>query len=329
MTTRRQLSRMLFALAAAGSGVTAFGEQGDYPNRPIKLVVPYAPGGGPDVLARSMADRLGQVLRVPVVVENIVGAGGILAAQSTARATPDGYTLLLGSSSHVVQKAMQPRVKFDPLKDFAPVSRVAFSPSMLVVAAASPYRSVQDLVAAAKRQPGKLTYASGGVGSAAHLCAAALVQRAGIEVLHVPYKGSVAIIPSLLGGETQFAFPIASTAVPQIRGGKVRVLAVSSARRMPAFPDVPTLAEVFKTPELAMDAWFGLWLPAGTPPAVVDTLFKALAKVYEDSDLRAASEAAGAPVALSESPAEFMNFMRAETAKYTRLVASAKLGTEN
>lgn len=328
MATRRQLSLLLFACAAT-SRLPAFAQRAGYPSRPVRLVVPYAAGGGPDVLARSMADRLGQVLGVPAVVENIVGAGGILAAQNTARAAPDGYTLLLGASSHVVQKAMQPGVKFDPLKDFAPIARVAFSPSMLVVAADSPHQSVDDLVAAAKRQPGQLGYASGGVGSAAHLCAAALAQHTRIQVLHVPYKGSVAIIPSVLAGETHFAFPIASTAAAHVRSGKVRVLAVSSAQRMQAFPEVPTLAELFKAPDLALDSWFGLWAPAGTPPAVVDTVFKAVLKVYEDGDMRAAAQAAGTVISPSTSPAEFRKFMETETSKYARLVASTKLGAEN
>lgn len=329
MTTRRQLSRILLGFAV-GAGAPAFAraERGAYPSRPVKIVVPFAAGGGPDVLARGMAGKLSQVLGVPTVVENIVGAGGIVAAQNAARAAPDGYTLLLGASSHVIQKAMQPSVKFDPLKDFALISRVAYTPSMLVVAEDSPYKSMGDLIAAARSQPGKLSYASGGVGTPAHLCAEAMAQHAKISVLHVPYKGSVAIIPSLLSGETQFAFPIAATAVPQVRGGKVRALAVSSARRMPAFADVPTLAELFNTPELALDAWFGLWAPAGTPQPVVSTLFKAVLMAYQDTALHAISELAGATVAPSASPAEFKAFMEAETLKYSKLVASAKLGVD-
>lgn len=330
MATRRQLARMLLGLAPIlGVPVPAFAQRGKYPSKPVKVIVPFAAGGGPDVLARGMAARLAEVLGQAVVVDNIVGAGGILAAQSTARLPADGYNLLMGASSHIVQKAMQPSVKFDPLKDFSLITRVAFSPSMLVVSAASPWRTVEDLVAAARAAPGKLSYASGGVGSAAHLCAAALAEHTRINALHVPYKGSIGIIPSILADETQFAFPIASTAIPHIQNGKVRALAVTSARRMEAFAEVPTLAEVFKAPELAMDAWFGLWAPAGTPPHVVDALFKAMRKVYEDAAVRAASEAAGAFVALSASPAEFRRFMEAETLKYAKLVAAAKLRVDS
>ena len=260
-----------------------------------------------------------------VVVENMVGAGGILAAQNVARMAPDGYSLLLGASSHVVQKAMEPSVKFDPVKDFAHITRTLFTPSVLVVSATSSYATVDDLVAAARAAPGKLNYASGGVGSAAHLIAAAMSLHAKLDVVHVPYKGSVEIVPSIISGATQFAFPIASTAIPQVKGGKVRALAVSSAQRMPALPDVPTLVEVFKTQELALDAWFGLWAPAGTPPQLVDLLFKAITTTYDDPDVRAGSEAAGAIVALSSSPAEFTRFIEAETRKLDKIVKAAHL----
>jgi tripartite-type tricarboxylate transporter receptor subunit TctC len=325
---RRFLSLTGAALALPG---LARAQGAAYPNRPVKIVVPFAAGGGPDILARKLGAKLADALGggAVVVVENVVGAGGILAAQNVARMAPDGYNLLFGASSHVVQKAMQPSVRFDPLKDFAPIGRVATSPSVLVVAAGSPYRTVADLIAAAKAAPGKLNYGSGGIGSAAHLCAAALVVHAGIDAVHVPYKGSVEIVPSIIAGDTQFAFPIASTAIPQVQGGRVRALAVSSAQRLPALADVPTLVEALKAPELAVDAWFGLWAPAGTPAPVVDTLFKAVARAHDDGALRKDTEAAGSLVALSASPAEFTTFMEAETGKFERLVKAAKLATGN
>lgn len=332
MSNRRQFH--LHALAAAGTllgrPLTAFAQAGDYPSRPIRIVVPFAAGGGPDLLARKMAVRLAEVLgKGGVVVENVVGAGGILAAQNVARMAPDGYSILMGASSHITQKAMQPGVKFDPLKDFSFVTRTAFSPSMLVVSADSPFKTVEDLVAAARKNPGKFNYASGGVGSAAHLAGAAMVLQAQIDAVHVPYKGSVEIIPSILSGSTQFAFPIASTAVPQVKAGKVRALAVTSAQRMPGFPDLPLLAEVFKNPDLAMDAWFGLWAPAGTPPPVIDALFRAVAKTYEDTALKADAEASGSVIALSRSPDEFRSFVEGETLKFDKLVKAAHLSVSN
>jgi tripartite-type tricarboxylate transporter receptor subunit TctC len=324
MPTRR---RFLGLAAALGLHRFALAQGGDYPNRPIRIIVPFAAGGGPDVLTRKMAIKLAEALGKDsvVVVDNIVGAGGISAAQSVARMAPNGYNLLLGASSHVVQKAMQPAVQFDPMKDFAHITRTAFSPSILVVSADSAYLSVEDIVAAAQKEPGRLNYASGGIGSAAHLCGAAMALQAKIDVVHVPYKGSVEIVPSIIAGSTQFAFPIASTAIPQIRAGKVRALAVTSAQRMPGLPNVPTLVEVFKTQELALDAWFGLWAPADTPPQVVDALFKAVVKTYDDPTLRADSDATGALVALSSSPSEFTKFMAAETMKLDRLVKAARL----
>jgi tripartite-type tricarboxylate transporter receptor subunit TctC len=330
MTPHRRHFLSLTGAALALPGL-ARAQGAAYPNRPIKIVVPFAARGGPDILARKLGAKLADALGggAVVVVENVVGAGGILAAQNVARMAPDGYNLLFGASSHVVQKAMQPSVRFDPLKDFAPIARVATSPSVLVVAAGSPYRTVADLIGAAKAAPGKLNYGSGGIGSAAHLCAAALVVHAGLDTVHVPYKGSVEIVPSIIAGDTQFAFPIASTAIPQVQGGRVRALAVSSAQRLPALADVPTLVEALKAPELAVDAWFGLWAPAGTPAPVVDTLFKAVARAHDDGALRKDTEAAGSLVSLSASPGEFTTFMEAETGKFQRLVKAAKLATGN
>lgn len=327
MTTRRHFHAQVLGLGAAAFGLPALAQQSDFPQRPIKVIVPYAAGGGPDVLTRKMAVKLAEVLGKGsvVVVDNIVGAGGILAAQSVARAAPDGYTLLTGSSTHITQKAMQPSVRFDPVQDFAHITRTSFSPQILVVAANAPYRTLGELVAAAQRAPGQLNYASGGIGSAAHLAGAAAVLQAGISVVHVPYKGSVEIVPSIIAGATQFAFPVASTAIPHIQSGKVRPLAVTSAARMTAYPDVPTLREALRSDDLVLDSWSGLWAPAGTPAAVVDRLFKALVAAHADPGVRADSEAAGALVACSASPAEFTQFVRAETVKFERIVQAAQL----
>ena len=333
MPTRRHFNLHalgLAAAAAAGLPATARAQAGDYPSRPIKVIVPFAAGGGPDVLTRKMAVKLAEVLgKGGVVVDNIVGAGGILAGQNVARMAPDGYNILMGASSHITQKAMQPSVTFDPLTDFSLITRTVFAPSVLVVAADSPYKTVDEVIAAAKKNPGKLNYASGGVGSAAHLIAAALVLHVQADVVHVPYKGSVEIVPSLLSGATQFAFPIASTAVPLIQSGKVRALAVTSAQRMSVLPHVPTLVEALKAPELALDSWFGLWAPAGTPAEVVDILFKAVVKTYEDPAVRADAEASGSVVALSRSPQEFRSFVESETRKFEKLVKAANLSVNN
>lgn len=324
MPDRRRFPLQLLALAAAGTRLpqAAFAQTGDFPSRPVRLVVPFAAGGGPDLLARATAVRMAPALGKggAVFVENVVGAAGIVAAQNVARAAPDGYTLLMGASSHIVQKALQPSVKFDPQKDFAPISTIGLAPAVLVVAADSPYRSVDDLVAAARKNPGKLNYASGGIGSAAHLCAAALTLHTGIDVLHVPYKGSVEIIPALLSRSVHFAFPIASTAVPHVQSGKVRALAVTSAKRLATLPQVPTLRELLGSEDLVLDAWFGLWAPAGTPQATVQALFKAVHQAFDDPALRKDTEEAGTVVSLSASPQAFTAFIQTETAKLERLV---------
>jgi tripartite-type tricarboxylate transporter receptor subunit TctC len=328
MTTRRDFHRSVLGLGAAAlvAPFAARADDGAYPTRPVRIIVPFAAGGGPDVLTRKLAVKLAEALgHGNVIVENMVGAGGIVAGQNVVRMAPDGYNLLLGASSFVVQKLMEPGVKFDPVKDFTHITRTSYSSSVLVVRADSPYKTIEDLVAAARREPGKLNYASGGVGSAAHLCGAALALTAKIDVVHVPYKGSVEIVPSILQGATQYAVPIASTAIPQIRAGKVRALAVTSVERMKALPDVPTLVETFKAPELALDAWFGLWAPAGLPKPLVDTLFAATGKAYADPALRADTESVGGLVALSQSPAEFTQFIEAETVKFRTLVKAAHL----
>jgi tripartite-type tricarboxylate transporter receptor subunit TctC len=335
MSSRRRF--IGFAGAAALSAAHPFAhaaahaQAADYPARPVRLVVPFAAGGGPDVQARELAARLAVALghKAALVVENIVGAGGILAAQNVARLAPDGHDLLLGASSHVVQKAMQPSVRFDPLTDFVHISRTATSPSVLVVGTGSPYQTLDELLSAARAAPGRLNYASGGVGSAAHLCAAALCVQAAIEAQHIPYKGSVEIVPSIVAGDTHFAFPIASTAIPQMRAGRVRALAVTSAQRMPMLPEVPTLTELRNSPDLVLDAWFGLWAPAGTPAGVVDILFEAVAQTCKDTALRARTEAAGSLLAPSTSPAEFKRFIETESAKFARLVKAARLSVSS
>jgi len=320
-------------LAAAASGITlplahqVAWAQSAYPNKPVKVIVPFAPGGGPDVLMRKSAGKLGEILGQNVVVENIVGAGGILAAQTAARAAPDGYTVILGSSAHVVQKAMQPSVKFDPVKDFVHVMRTTVGPQLVVVAANAPWKTMQELVAALKKEPGKMNYASGGVGSAAHLVGAAVLLATDTQAVHVPYKASVEIIPSVLAGATQVGFPIATTGIGPVQQGSVRALATSGSSRLPQLPQVPTLKEALGKDELALESWGGVWVPAGTPAPVVDVLFKAFTRLFQDPQIRTDHESAGAYVALSASPAEYARFMETETAKFERLVKAIGLNT--
>ena len=318
------MERRHFCLGALGAGMlagrAARAAADSYPSRPVRTVVPYAAGGGPDVLMRQLAPVLGEALGQPVVVENKVGAGGVLAAQYVAQAPADGYTVLMGSNSHLIQKALQPQLRFDPVNDFAPVTVVGTSPSVLVVAAGSPYRTVQDLMAALQAQPGKLNYSSGGVGSAAHLGGATLVSLLRASAVHVPLKGSVEIPLSLLRGDTDFAFTIAGTAIPQVRGGKLRALAVTSAAPMAQLPQVPTLQSVLRSDLAVQDFWFGLWLPARSPAEAVSKLHAAAVQTLRSPALVAQFEASGNTVAQSESPAADAAFVRAEFLKWTHII---------
>lgn len=223
-----------------------------YPSSPVRIIMPYAAGGGPDVQLRQAGPVLGQVLGQPIMIENKVGAGGVLGAIYAAQQPADGYTLLMGSNTHLVQKAMKPEINFDPIADFAPVSNFAISSTLLVVSADSSWKKLDDLIAAAKARPGQMNYASGGIGTAAHLAGATLVSLSAIDAVHVPLKGSVEISTSLLRGDTQFAFPVSGTAVPQVRGGKLRALAVTSRLRLKELPGLPTLYELLDKNELAV-----------------------------------------------------------------------------
>ncbi len=301
-------------------------ESSAWPTKSVRLVVPYAAGGGPDLLSRKMTEKLGPLLGQTVFVENKVGAGGAIGAELVVQAEPDGYTLMLGASTHVTQKLISPQLRFDPLTQFEHITRTSLSPAVLVVDAGSAYKTVQELVEAMRKQPGKLNYASGGIGSAAHLSGAAMLTAMKLDAVHVPYKGSVDIVPSLLSGDTQFGFPIAATALPMVTQGKVRALATTGEKRLPQLPAVPTLKEALGHDELVLDAWSGIWAPAKTPRPVVDKLNAAILKALADPDLRDAFEKGGALVAPTRTPEEFTRFVLAETAKYAKLVATARIG---
>jgi len=291
-----------------------------FPSRPVRVIVPYAAGGGPDVQMRQIGPKLGDALGQSVVVENKVGAAGVLAAQYVAQQPADGYTLLMGSNTHLVSKILTPSLKFEPLTDFVPVSNMASSPTVLVVRADGPYKKVEDLIAAAKANPGKMNYSSGGVGTSAHLAGATLVTLAGLQATHIPLKGSVEITASLLRGDTDFAFPISGTGVPQVKGGKLRALAVTGAVRMKELPDVPTLNEVLRNELTVQESWFGFWAPSGTPADVVSRLHSAAAKVLVDPAVKAIFDSTGSSPALSASPQAFAAYVQSENRKWAEIV---------
>jgi len=320
---RRTFCLAALSGAAAASTVTAVRAADPFPNKPVRIIVAFAAGGGPDIQARQLAPKFGEALGQPVVVENKVGAAGVLAAQYTAQQPADGYTVLMAASTHLVLKIMQPDLRFDLLADFAPIGLVGSSPTVMMVPADSPYKKVEDVIAAARANPGKLNYSSGGIGTAAHLAGATLVSLAGLKATHIPLKGSVEIPASLLRGDTDFAFPIAGTGVPQIKSGKFRALAVTSQSRFRDLPDVPTLQEVMKSELAVQESWFGFAAPARTPADVIAKLHAATGKALSDGPLRASFEASGNTPQTSASPQAFAAFMQAEHRKWAEIVRLA------
>jgi tripartite-type tricarboxylate transporter receptor subunit TctC len=316
------MMRNLRSAVVAGTGalLLAWGlpALAQYPTKPVKIVVPFIAGSAPDVLARAVGDKLAQRLGQPVVIENRPGAGGNIGAEALARMPPDGYALLLATSSHVVNPALYGRVGYDPVKDFVPVALLMKLPSLLVVPPDSPATTVGQLVALARAKPGQLNYGSGGAGSLAHLAGATFTAVAGIDVVHVPYKGAPEIITSLLSGQTQFGFPTFSTALPQVKAGKLKALGVTSAKRNPQLPEVPTMQEAMQ-PGFELEAWFGLWAPAGTPEAIVQRINADTAAALRDPALRAQLASDGSEV-VTATPEEFATYVKTEIVKWSRIV---------
>ncbi len=321
MTLRRTtLALLLCAIASATVAHTSAVVAQSFPSRPIKIIVPFAAGGGPDVEMRRMAPKIAEALGGAVVVENRVGAAGIVAAEVVAQATPDGYTLLAGSLSQLVQKILQPAAKFDPHTSFVPVTLTSTTASVLIVPSESPIKSAKELEAAIRAKPGAFNYGSGGVGTAAHISGATFASLQKLNAIHIPYRGSVELMPALLGGQIQFAFPVAGTAVPHVKSGKARALAVMGIKRLASLPDVPTMKELYGDDLYVQDFWGGLWAPAGTPAPVIAKLYAASKQALADPGLRAQLEAGGADAIVSASPEEFAAFMKSESAKWVTLI---------
>ncbi len=299
----------------------------DYPGRPVRMVVPWPAGGLVDVAARQVATRLQAALGQPVVVDNRAGAGGVTGADLVAKAPADGHTLLLTTSGLTINAAMRTRMPFDAVKDLEPVAAVAYAPSVLVVQAGSTLRSVQELVAFAKSRPGSLSYASAGVGSPAHLSAELFKSQLGLFAVHIPYNGAPAAMNDQIAGRVDFQFANSAVALPQIKAGRVRALAVTSAKRLPGLPDVPTLAES-AAPNFEADQWVGLLVPRGTPPAVVERLAGEVNKALAAEDLRAAFAAAGMTAAATGTPAAFSQYFKSDLAKWVGVVKAANIQPE-
>ena len=292
-----------------------------FPSRPIRMIVPYAAGGGADIVGRLIAQRLGETWGQQVVVDNRAGAGGNIGTEIAARSPADGYTLLLIGPNHTVNVSLYSKLAFDPIRDFAPVSLVTSAPYLLVVSPATAINAVKDLVATAKAQPGKIVYGSAGNGTAGHLGMELIKTMAGIDMVHVPYKGSAPVLIDLMAGRVSVAFDNVLSAAPHVKAGKLRAIAVSTLKRSSALPTVPTVSEA-GLPGFEASVWQGVLVPVGTPTPMIDTLNAALVGVLKRPDIQERMTAQGAEV-IGSTPQQFASFMKADLVKWAKVVKAS------
>lgn len=326
----KAVARIGLALAATAvvAGASAYGAQGTsaYPSRPVRLVVPFSPGGSADNLARTMQPALSAALGQPVVLDNRGGASGVIGSELVARASADGYTILLITTTHTVNPSLLKKLPYDTIRDFSPVSLAVSQPNILAVHPSVPAKSVKELVAYARSKSAHLTYASGGSGSSPHLSGELFRLVAGIDLTHVPFKGSGPGVTALLGGQVtmMFAGPLAFE--PHIKSGKLRALAVADRKRSSVLQDVPTMSEAgFGGVETG--TWFGFLGPAGTPPVIAQTFHEAVVKVMAQTDLNARLLAQGVDI-VGAGPREFGSIIREEVDKWTKVVQRAGITAE-
>ena len=297
-----------------------------YPDRIVRIVVPFAPGGGTDVIARALAQEMARDLGGSVIIENRPGAGTIIGTQSVATSAPDGYTLLMGTFANAVNPSLNAKLPYDADGAFAPVSLLARSFNLVVVNPASPIKSMADLIAAAKAEPGRLTYGTYGTGTSAHLAGELFKHMAKVNLTAVPYKGAAPAITDLIGGQIQVIFTTVASAASLVEGGQLRALAVTSAERSAAFPQLPTVAEA-GVPGYAAEAWYGLYAPAGTPPEVIDRLNKSAAKALQSDVFRRLSVNEGL-VMVAGPPEELYRYYRAEQERWRQVIEAAGIKIE-
>lgn len=314
----------LMAVALALAAPAAMAQS--YPQKTVRVVLPYPPGGPTDIVARMLTQKLTENLGQSFVVENRPGATGMVGTNSVAKAEPDGYTLLVNASVQVVYPGLFKDMNFDPIADFAPVSLLASGPLALVVNPKLPVNSVRELIDLARKEPGRLTFGSSGIGAATHLSGEAFKQATGIDMQHVSYKGSSPALNDVAGGHVDLMFDSLASSSPFIQAGKLRALAVTTASRSPAMPDVPSVAEA-GVPGYDISTWYGLWAPAGTPEAIVKLLSDEAAKAFNDPDVRDRLSTLGLQ-ATTSTPKEFSRFNQDELKKWSAVVEQAGVTAE-
>lgn len=300
--------------------------QTDYPARPVRIVVPSPPGGGTDIVARVLAQHFARALGQPFFVENKPGAGNLIGIESAARSPADGYTLLFVASTLALNSVLYKKVPYDPVRDFAPITLAATAPNVLIVNPSLPAHTLAEFIALAKRKPGALSYGTPGIGTSPHLSMELLKSMAGIDLQHVPYRGTAAAVTDLIGGQIAATFANALTAKPQIDAGRVRALAISGPRRIEALPNVPPVAEA-GVPNYEAMQWYGLLAPAGTPAAIVARLNGEALKALQSDDMKERLSADGAQP-LGSSPEEFAALIRSELDKWTRVARAADIAPQ-
>ena len=310
---------LLAGLGALSLSAAAFAQ---YPNKPIKIIVPFLAGGTTDIMARAVAADLQKAFGQAVVVENRAGAGGNIGADAVAKSAPDGYTFLMGTvGTHAINMALYAKMPYDAVKDFAPVSLVAAVPNILVATPSFPVNSVKELIDLAKKEDGKLTFASSGSGTSIHLSGELFKQLAGVQMTHVPYKGSSAALPDVMSGQVNVMFDNAPSVMPHIKGGKLKAIAVTSSKRAPALPNVPTIAES-GLPGFEASSWFGLLAPAGTPKDIVDKVSTQIQKMLQTPEMKERLSSQGAD-GVGNTPEQFAAHIKTEIDKWAKVVKAS------
>ncbi len=329
MLTRRRFAGTFAASALMTTGVLARPAIAQapspqaWPNRHVRLIVPFVPGGATDVIARMVGNRLSEVWGQQVVVENRSGAGANIGAQAVAQSEPDGYTLFITSVPHATNQFLYASLNYDPIADFAPVTLICMQPNIMIVPNSSPAKSVLEFVAYAKANPGKISFGSGGVGTSVHLSGELFKRMTGIEMTHVPYRGSAPALQDTIAGRLDLIFDNVTPSLPQVKGGRARGLAVTTAKRVPAVPELPTIAEA-GVPGFDVSSWFGFFVPGKTPPAIIKKMNEDTVAALAHPPVRERLEQLGAAV-VGSTPAELATFLKSEMDKWGPVIREAKI----